>query len=61
MSEQTACSQSDCYETAVDDGLCQECRDELVCRSEGCGELTDDGEGFDGFCADRLEAEGHWD
>ncbi|MUL61058.1 hypothetical protein B5P44_00470 [Mycobacterium sp. CBMA 213] len=33
------------------------------CRTEGCTENADDGEGFDGFCgncADREEAAGRW-
>jgi hypothetical protein len=31
---------------------------------EDCDERNDDGEGYDGDCgncADRLEAQGHWD
>lgn len=52
-----------CDRPAAVDGWCEECREDWVCRTEGCGELTDDGEGYDGFCgncADRLESEGYW-
>ena len=41
--------------------MCHSCR---TCAAEGCDERNDDGEGYDGYCgncADRLEAEGHWD
>ena len=38
--------------------------EENRCRTEGCDEDPNDGEGFDGYCgncADRLDQEGFWD
>jgi len=58
------CSELGCDEPVVADGLCVECREDLICVSEDCNERNDDGEGYDGYCgncADRPEAQGHWD
>lgn len=38
------CSELGCYEPAVDDGLCEECHEDLICVSEDCDERNDDGE-----------------
>ena len=64
MTVSAVCSELGCYEPVVADGLCEECREDLICVSEDCNERNDDGEGYDGYCgncADRLEAQGHWD
>lgn len=64
MTVSAVCSELGCCEPAVADGLCEECREDLICVSEDCNERNDDGEGYDGYCgncADRLEAQGHWD
>jgi len=43
-SDAAACTELGCYEPAVADGLCEECREDLICVSEDCNERNDDGE-----------------
>ncbi|MEH0110698.1 hypothetical protein V6N00_13390 [Tersicoccus sp. MR15.9] len=52
-----------CHEEVdiTDEPLCWSCQDK-VCTE--CGELNDDGEGYDGLCgncADRADENGDWD
>ncbi|BBX87983.1 hypothetical protein MAUB_58560 [Mycolicibacterium aubagnense] len=60
-----ACGWNGCAEPGDDhyNGRCED-HENSQCRTEGCAEDADDGEGYDGFCgncADREDARGRWD
>jgi len=59
--QRPACSITGCDNPATG-GLCDDCRDDLICPR--CGGRNDNGDGFDGYCgncADQLENAGRWD
>ncbi len=60
--QRPACSITGCDDPAADGGLCDQCRDDLICPR--CADRNDTGDGFDGYCgncADQLENAGRWD
>lgn len=60
--QRPACSITGCNDPATAGGLCDQCRDDLICPR--CGDRNDNGDGFDGYCgncADQLETAQHWD
>ena len=51
-----ACTESHCFEPADgDDGLCQDCREDVICRADDCDERSDGGDGWDGYCGNCAD------
>ena len=39
----------------IEKGLCESCREELICPGDDCGERNDNGEGWDGYCGNCAD------